>query len=895
MRLTRLLPLVLSAMLAQPLYAVDGNANPGALAQRLERELTQAMTRAQQGAEAVDTGTLDRIEGEIRSGTAQWSGRQDALPADTAKLDQLRGLLHNARLYNEHLALGEAWSLPYSTLAAAQRVMARSLGSLGSSCELAGPLELGKPLSTDLAPAERAGDQFWLRIQPSDQSITVSTLGSAGDVDLAVYAHCGDDQAVLANDDHYGLQALAQLPASVAGELFVRVRNLDAQAPVEARIEAVLAGGFSGTVSVTPAGATPLAGFFVSYFSSPSTYYLGRTQTAADGSYALSALTAGSYYARTANSASQTSVVHEAYDGIPCINSDHYYIYDCNAGALTAIVVSDGQTTSDIDFDLELARSLQVIVRDATDARPLAATVFLYRNGSTVTNTYSDAAGRARFTNLLADVDYRVVIAADGYQSEVYDNIACPGNCDPSLGTPIIFAASAPYFRELIADLTPARRLLIHVPVLDLSSASAEARLLYPSSQIAASGYTYYQGSVPGYRTVVLTDPPIGSFYLQAGYNGASFWRIYPNIDCLDDCASLLAQGQTITTTAAPGTQEIYVDVRPFPSVIGTVTDAVSGEPVDRATASLLTLGSGYGGSDATDINGEYVVQYVRPGTFLVIASSPNHVDVAFPNAPCSVINGANVCPMATPVTVGTTQATYRFDFALTPSGIVRGDITIEGRSPPTYYYPQLNLRRSDGTSVSGVVERVGTSYSMTDVEPGTYRASMPWQIAHYGQIYPGIDCADTACNSVTQGQAVVVGPSPLSGINFDFRLRRGAKGRVIDASTGLPISGAVLDLWLNGASYPSNTMVSGPDGRFALAFNESYIQSFKIATSTGGGYVNEIYRNIRCPLGPAIFNLCDIELGESVSTPHAIDSSGITIRLMPESAGALFDDSFDD
>ena len=591
----------------------------------------------------------------------------------------------------------------------------------------------------------------------------------------------------------------------------------------------------------------------------------------------------------------QTSVLHEAYDKVPCSNSDYYYLYACNASALTEIAVVDGQTTTNINFDLGLARSLQVLVRDAVDARPLAASVVLYRDGNTVTSSYTDATGRARFTGLWPDVDYRVTIGAEGYQSEVYDNIACQGYCEPSLGTPVMFTPSGTFFRELTADLTPVRKLLIHIPILAQTSASAEARLLYASSQIAASAYSYYQGSVPGYRTVVMNDPPVGSFYLQAGYNGASFWRIYPDIDCLDNCPTMLTQGQTITISGTPGTQEVFVDVRPFPSVVGTVTDAVSGEPVDGALTSMLSLGIGYGGSDYTDTDGDYLLPYVRPGTYLVITSSPNHVDVAFPDAPCSVVNGATVCPTATPVSVGTSQATYRFDFALTPSGRISGNMTIEGSALPNYYYPQINLRRADGSTFSGAVEWVGTGYSLSDVDPGTYRASVPWQVAHFGQIYPGIDCAGSACDSTTLGQTMVVGPTPLTGIDFDFRLRRGAKGRIVDASTGLPINGAILDVWLNGASYPSGSVLSGPDGRFALAINENYIQTFKISTSTGGGYVNEIYRNIRCPLGPAIFNLCDINLGETINANHAIDSQGITIRLMPESAGALFDDSFDD
>ena len=895
MRVTLLAFVALLASSLQPVLAADDGANPTQLAQRLERELSQSLVRAQSGMEAVDTGTLDRIDREIRQGTAQWAGRQDAVRTDTGKLEQLRGLLQNARIYNDSLGRAENTSLPYSTLTSGQRVMAKSVGSLGSSCELAWPAELGKPLSTDLAPASMRGDQFWLRIKASEQFTAVSTLGSNGDVDLTVYAKCGDDQPVLVNDDYYGLQALAQLPTVEKGEQFVRVRNLDAQTPIQARIEAILAGGISGTISIAQAGAASPEGLIVSYFSTQSSSYLGITSALSDGSYSLTTLNAGSYYLRTANYSSQSSVLHQAFDKAPCGSGDYYYLYDCDSALLTAIVVSEGQTTANIDFNLELARSLQIIARDAVNGQPVAAVATLYRNGNSVASAYADATGRVRFSSLHPDIDYRLVISADGFQSEIYDNIPCIGYCDPASGTPIIFPQSGTLFRELTVDLTPARRLLVHVPILAQTSSSVEARLLYPSSQIAASGYSYYQGTFPGYRTILIADPPIGTFYLQAGYGAASFWRIYPNIDCLDDCASVLTQGQTISTSATPGTQEIYVDVRPFPTVLGTVTDAASGEPIAGAPASTISLGSGYGGSTSTDASGDYRLSYVRPGTYLVVAGSPNHVDVAYPDAPCSVVNYTIVCPTATPVTVGAAQSSYRFDFALTPSGRVSGNLAIEGSPPPYYYYPQLNLRRTDGTMANGFLERVGASYSVNDVDPGTYRASMPWQVANYGQIYPGIDCAATACESTSVGQALVVDSTPLTGINFDLRLRRGAKGRVVDASTGLPVSGVILDVWLDGSSFSNTATISGLDGKFVLAVNDSYVDSYKIATSTGNGYMNEIYRNVQCPLGPAIYNLCDINLGEAIDANHAIDSQGITISLMPESVGPLFDDSFDD
>jgi hypothetical protein len=896
MRVSLLAPLALLALSLQPALAAENGTNPTQLAQRLERELSESMSGAQARTAAIDTGTLDRIEGEIRRGATQWTSREDATPADTTKLERLRGLIQNARIYNDNLGRGVSTSLPYATLETAQQVTARQDRSTGSNCQQAWPVVRGKPIASDLAPAGKPGDQFWLRVQASGKATAVSTLGSTGDVDLAVYASCGDEQPLLVNDDYYGLQALVQLPPSEHGELFVRVRNLDASTPTQARMEAILSTGFSGTVSIAPPGtASPLAAT-VAYFDTQNGYYQGIIFLDNDGHYSINTLNPGTYFARTASSSSPVELVHEAYDNIPCPNSSYYSLTSCNSAPLSVITVTADQITPNINFELELGRALQLITRDANTGEPVISSGTLYTGGIQAAYANADATGRLRFSGLVPGIDYRAVVTADGYQSKLYDNIACPGYCDPAAGTPIVFAPTGAYFRELNLTLMPRRKLQVHIPILPQTSSYAEARLLYPSGQNAASAYAYYQGVVPGYVTVVFTDPPAGDFYLQAGYAAASYWRLYPNINCLDDCPSLLTQAQTINVSANSANQEIYVDVQPFPALVGTITEAATSQPTSGVTVTTIVLGSGSGNSASTDVNGNYNMPYVRPGSYLIVATSPSYIDIAYPNAPCSVVNYSTVCPTATPVTVGSSQPSYRYDFALTPSGRVSGTMTIEGNPANYYYYsPQLTLRRADGTTASGILERDGAAYTYTDVDPGSYRASVPAQVSSYGQIYPGIDCVDSACDSTSLGQPVTISTTPLSGINFDLRLRRGAKGRVVDASTGLPLNGVVVDIWQPGYNYPGNSAVTGPDGRFSVAFNDNFVSTFKIATSVGSGYVNEIYRNVQCPLGPAIFSLCDINLGEAVNANHTMDSRGITIRLMPEALGPLFDDSFDD
>ena len=85
----------------------------------------------------------------------------------------------------------------------------------------------------------------------------------------------------------------------------------------------------------------------------------------------------------------------------------------------------------------------------------------------------------------------------------------------------------------------------------------------------------------------------------------------------------------------------------------------------------------------------------------------------------------------------------------------------------------------------------------------------------------------------------------------------------------------------------------TGADGRFVFANSGGYT-GFRVATSVGPEYVNEVYNNVACPLGPAYFGLCSLTSGSLVSAAHPVDSRGITLRLAPSDAGVVFEDGLE-
>jgi len=899
MKPIRALLLILLIALSTSAPASGPANDPIALAQRLEVELTMLTDSAGREGADIDATALARIEAEVNAGTGEWMRRRGRAE-DTSKLGQLLGLLANAHRYNELRQLRTPADLPYSELEPGLAVRASTDESLGASCASPMDLATGSALAPTLAAAGTKGDAFWVRVRSTAAGRTaISTLGSRGDTEIAVYGGCADAQALISNDDYYGLQALALLPTQSRSAYLVRVGNRDAARPVRARIAAILASGFSGKVSISPAGAVSSAGLIVSNFTSISGYYTGTVGTDANGNYAMMTSSNGTFYARTGNAYSQSgSVLHEAYGDVICTNGgDTYSLSSCGPGQPAPITVAGNLNTDGIDFDLGLGHALSFRLSNEVDGTPLTgATASLSWSNFSSGTAYADGAGRVSFLGLRPGIDYRAAFNAEGFRPEAFDNIPCVSYCQTGQGTPITFQAGDPYFREHAVGLAPTRKLVVYVRDLPQANYSAAVNLLYASGQVAQNAYVYYSSPIPGYRSVTFVDVPVGTYYVQAGYPDASFWRLHPNVDCLTDCQSLLNQASAITVTANQGTQEYFLDPRPFPAVRGNVVDQLSGAPVAGATAYLIPL-SGVGSQLTVSVGqtGEYRFNYARPGSYLVAVSSPQHVDVAYPNAPCVVGGYTPVCPSATPVTVVATQSVFQFDFSLTQSGRVEGSVAIEGMISSGSL--QLRLRRATGTLANGVLQLAAGRYSLSDVDPGLYSVIVEDSLVAYGQAYPGVDCAGTACVSSALGQLLTLGEQPVTGVDFNLRLQRGAKGRVLSASTGEPLAGVVIDMWSEstwGANYVRSG-VSGTDGRFVLPATDSYVTSYRLATSVGNGYINEVYNNVPCPLGPAYLSLCDLSQGDTVPALHPINGQGITFRLVSTGGDSLFADGLED
>jgi hypothetical protein len=165
--------------------------------------------------------------------------------------------------------------------------------------------------------------------------------------------------------------------------------------------------------------------------------WAGYGYTEYNGEYSVGGLPEGSYYVRSGN---WGGYVDELYNNIYCPNRH------CDVLQGTAVVVTLGEDTNNIDFALDRQARIRGTVRDAVTQQPLE---YVYveifdTNTNLVAYGYTDDYGRYTAEGLPAGSYYAKTYDAYGYQDEMYDNVPCPdGVCNWSDGTVIVLTTAA--------------------------------------------------------------------------------------------------------------------------------------------------------------------------------------------------------------------------------------------------------------------------------------------------------------------------------------------------------------------------------------------------------------------------------------------------------------------
>lgn len=768
--------------------------------------------------------------------------------------------------------------LPHQTVA---------VGQAGRSCAQAIPLDQGDARRVPIA----AGESLWFRVQlPDAVNLGLSTRGSGVDAALTVHADCRtvDQLAVAHADDNYGLQAELVVPAARQSFWMVRYENLS---PVggDAVLRATTSGILQGTVRTREGQLVPGPQPRVDLFRRQGSFwnFLGSA-TLTNGNFSLSITQPGIYAARTLKS-SNSPFLDQAFENINCAGFSSW-IDACNNGTVTQIT-HDGTETREISFNLDRGVPIVGTVRN-TLGQPIAGALVQARleNGSSLSMN-TDAFGRYRFDGNNPGTA-RLIAGAPLHRTVMYNNITCTSSCNfPDAATPLPLIVGSTAVADFTLPEAPSLTVVASLSNDLITNLFTTFRL----SLMRPNGSVVTEASISSFSpNVTLTNVAPGDYILRL-QSPNTVPRLYPDIECADDCIAELGKAQRIVIPQQAVAVQVHFQARRYPMISGTLRDIRNGQPIATqgvsARMEILRLGSTATESFDIGSSGEYFLRGIAPGTYVLRASRSAFQSSVHDGFTCTL--PLNQCAEFTPVTIVRNGVDQRIDFFLTPLGrlFVTSNVT-------SNFSQSLSMLTTDGaiTAEFQLPSDISNGIAIDGIPLGTQIIGLRGS-GTFPQLFDRVDCLTASSFSFSgcpfvQATPLTIQSGQSQAVSFAPRPRNARRVLVRGADTNAPLGGMSVDLW-SAAGLLTRSFVTGPDGAVWISSFDSGVSNFALSTDNRRGYLDQVHAGISCPNGSAFLGLCSLSGATPISLP-APDNNQPTIEILLQRETPLFRNGFE-
>ena len=492
--------------------------------------------------------------------------------------------------------------------------------------------------------------------------------------------------------------------------------------------------------------------------------------------------------------------------------------------------------------------------------------------------TTTDGAGRYAFTLSAGNYTVRTENAAEfDLLQEIYDNTICTPSCEPGTGDTAAVTAGS-ITDGIDFQLDPAGAISGRVtrtdngqPLDGVLVAVYEDTDAGDQLFIRARGGAFTDAN--GQYTV--RGLPTGNYVAYTERNGG-FGDVVPELYNDVPCPCALNEGTSIAVTAGATTTAIDFALETDPgSISGRVTDSGTGAPIEgieiQAQDLDLVLGSEpaqvVAGRAFTDANGDYTIQAVTPGNYLLVTSGDEQ---GYRREFYDDVKVGESLDLVTAVVVGTSPVSG-IDFALDRGGSISGRITRSVNGTPVAGILVIANDTTTGLGVAGMETDADGNYTLPAIEAGTYRVS-----TFSGRLFNLINAETTV--SITDGQ-------DLTGVNLALDPGATIRGQVrseIDGSglLGLLTSVSTADFSENSQGFTDSA------GNYTIQGLVPGTYYAQVSRAGQFSLINEIHDNVIC------VGFCDVTRG----TPITVDSGDVAVidldlAPIPRGTDALPDD----
>jgi hypothetical protein len=597
----------------------------------------------------------------------------------------------------------------------------------------------------------------------------------------------------------------------------------------------VSGGSVSGRVTNAAnadAGTNGLSGVTVSLYDAGN-FFVGNTVTNGTGNYTLSGVPTGTYYAKT--TFNTLGYINQLYPGIACSN--------CSVTGGTPVSVATGSTTPNINFAMTQGGVITGTVTDGGNSNaPIGAVVVgVYSaNGQFMQSVTTGANGSYRTIAGLPAGNYFVRTSnALGFVDELYNDTTCLA-CNPLTGAPVAVAAGATVSG---IDFSLATGGLVTGTVTSRATGlpleSISVNVYTAAGLLVANGVT---NSLGVYKTGGM---PPGTYYVRSSNSRGYIDMLYSG----KDCTGCNPTGGTPVTVAL-GSPTIGVDMALASGgrIRGTVT-LEGGAPAAAVGVAIFSASGSQVTNGFTDSSGNYVTYGGLPGGtyYARTNNSAGLIDELYDDNKCASCSPATGKPIVVTAGADTTGINY----TLSAGGRISGLVTDTASPPLPVANARVQIYSSTGVFVTSATTGNSGRYVTTGgLAAGNYFVKASASGGLISALYKtqsaaphNINCP--ACSPLTGSAVAVTGNQTTADIDFALNPGSLITGTVLDAASGVPLSGITVNLFdsTNGAVVFASTDSSGRyNSGSGLPAGNYYAR-----TSNSQGYINQIYSAV-CP-----------------------------------------------
>lgn len=611
---------------------------------------------------------------------------------------------------------------------------------------------------------------------------------------------------------------------SLRSEIHRIERVLSPPRPSFARLP--MAGTISGTVTGSDlAPPDGLANVWVEFFDTNNAW-VDAVLTDGNGDFTSSSLADGTYFAKTLNF---QTYVDELYDNVLCHN-----ICDMAAEG-TAIVVS-GSPVVDIDFELDPGGTLSGTITDVNGGAPLDGVIvdLFDTAGEWVSNTVSEADGGYLSLGLPAGSYYARTWNELHYMNELYDDIACPLECDPMTdgGTLIPVTVGADNGGN---DFDLALGGWISGNVAEQGGSAlvdVVIEIFTATGSWAGWGLTDGSGDYSSYVGL-----PTGNYHAKTLAPAPYLDELYDDIYCGSWCD--VTSGTAVGVVQGIETTAVDFGLIKGGMISGEVTDSVTSTGIVGAWVEIFDSGGLHVGSALTETAGVYTSKPLPEGTYFARTwNDLNYVDELFQEISCPF--GCDET-QGTPIPVIANTTVLMIDFTLDFGATMSGNVTDGATGLPDVH---MQVYDSAGEYRFETLTDPSGDYTTRGIPAGTYYVKAASDAGYLNEVYDDFACPNWC--DVTEGTPIVVNSGDVMlGVDFQLALGGLVSGNVTEGHSGLPIEGVTVDIFDSVGNHVSHGNADS-NGDYVV-FYALEPGTYHARTYNDLGYVEELYDDIVC------------------------------------------------